>query len=255
VEKRTRSPNYPALSLREAIEKVSILYQNQHTHSAPREVAVKSMGYGGLNGASATAISALHKYGLLDRIGDEVKISERAMRILHPTQPSEKALALKEAADSPELFRELAEKFPGQLPAEEVLRNYLVRRGFAPKALPEVVRGYRETMELVEGLRGAYDSLPAITGSANMMVEAATAKATGVVGKHPQIQEDERDIGRWNLEGGGHVRIVASTEVDTEAAIEWARFLLEAKEKELKRRTATGGDKAPKKAEGGDKDA
>jgi hypothetical protein len=255
VEKRTRSPNYPSLSLREAIEKVAILYQNQHTHSAPREVAVKSMGYGSLNGSSATAISALHKYGLLDRIGDEVKISDRAMQILHPTQPSEKALALKEAADSPELFRELAEKFPGHPPADEVLRNYLVRRSFAPNAVAGVVLAYRETMELVEGFRGAYDSPQPVTGSVNVQLESATAKATGVTPKPEVIQEDERDIGRWNLEGGGYVRIVASTEVSTEDAIEWARFLLEAKERELKRRNAEPAAKSKKSTSGDDSDA
>src|SRR5665213_535998 len=100
-----------------------MIFSNQHTHGAPREVVAKSMGYNSLNGASATSISALVKYGLLDGRGDEIRISDRTMRILHPQSAEEKASALREAAGEPVLFRELAEKFPGRMPSEEILRN------------------------------------------------------------------------------------------------------------------------------------
>ena len=36
MEKRVRSPSYPALSLPDAVVKVSMLYKSQHTHAAPR---------------------------------------------------------------------------------------------------------------------------------------------------------------------------------------------------------------------------
>src|SRR5438309_12108284 len=101
MEKRIRSPNYPAVSLPDAIDKVTALYRNLHTHSAPREVVAKGMGYNSLNGASATTISALHKYGLLERNGDEIKVSERALRILHPHSPEERASAIRDAASQP----------------------------------------------------------------------------------------------------------------------------------------------------------
>ncbi len=44
MEKRSRSPNYPAISLPAALDKVANLYKNQHTHSAPREVVAQGMG-------------------------------------------------------------------------------------------------------------------------------------------------------------------------------------------------------------------
>ena len=81
MDKRIRSPNYPALGLPDALAKAAGIYRVLHNHAGPREVIAKAMGYTGLNGASATAISALHKYGLLERSGEENKISERAMRI------------------------------------------------------------------------------------------------------------------------------------------------------------------------------
>src|SRR5690349_12858194 len=115
MEKRVRSPNYPALSLREAIEKIHLVYRAQHTHGAPREVVVKGMGYTGLNGASSTAVSALSKYGLLTREGEEWRVSDRAMCIIAPHSAEEKAQALRDAATEPQLFNEIAEKFPGRM--------------------------------------------------------------------------------------------------------------------------------------------
>jgi hypothetical protein len=159
MEKRLRSPNYPALSLPDAIEKVTALYRAQHTHAAPREVVAKGIGYNSLNGASASAISALLKYGLLERIGDEGKVSERALRILHPHSPEERGTAIREAALEPPLFAELNQRFPGRVPNDELLRNYLIRNGFAPSAVTSVITSYRETSEMVEREGWAHDSL------------------------------------------------------------------------------------------------
>src|SRR5262249_6738441 len=124
----------------------------------PREVAVRGMGYNSLNGASATAISALHKYGLLDRVGDEVKISDRALRILHPESPEERGEAILEAAREPSLFGELAERFPGRMPSDDLLRNYLIRHGFAPAAVTAVIVAYRETSEIAARESALHDS-------------------------------------------------------------------------------------------------
>src|SRR5208283_4724151 len=107
--------------------------------AAPREVVAKSMGYAGISGASSTAISALHKFGLLEKVGEELKVSDRAMRIIAPHSPEERGSAIQEAAFDPPLFSELLERFPGQLPNEDLLRNFLVRKGFAPAALSQVI--------------------------------------------------------------------------------------------------------------------
>src|SRR5690242_15075647 len=93
-EKRSRSPSYPAISLPDAVQRLRALYDNIHTHSAPRDVIARGMGYASLSGASASAISALVKYGLLDRSGEELRVSERGMAILHPHDPVERARAI-----------------------------------------------------------------------------------------------------------------------------------------------------------------
>jgi hypothetical protein len=237
MEKRIRSPNYPAISLPDALERVAAVYRALHTHAGPREVIAKGMGFNTLNGASATAISALHKYGLLEKNGDDIKVSERALRILHPHSPEEKAEAIREAATAPQLFAELAERFPGRLPNEELLRNYLVRNGFAPAAAQIVVLAYRETSELVERSAGGHDSGSLETPETVMQASPLTTKSP-VIGA-PSLSSNignERQIGLVDLEGGGYVRIVSLGEIDTEEALEWAEDIIARKRRELKRK-------------------
>jgi hypothetical protein len=236
--KRIRSPNYPALSLPEAIDKVTALYRAHHTHPAPREIAVRGMGYNTLNGASATAISALHKYGLLDRVGDQVKISDRALRILHPESAAERKAAISEAAGEPTLFGELAERFPGRMPSDELLRNYLIRRGFAPGAVTAVITAYQETSEMVEREAAVHDSghQPSETVLMPQRFANTSQFFPPTIAATPPAAE--RLIGRYDYEDGSYIKIVAAGDIDTEAALEMVETLIELKRKELSRRKA-----------------
>lgn len=241
MEKRIRSPNYPALSLPEAVEKIHMVYRAQHTHGAPREVVVKGMGYAGLNGASATAVSALAKYGLLQREGDEWSVSERAMRIIAPHSPEEKAAAIREAAHEPQLFNEIADKFPDRMPSEDVLRNYLVRKGFAPGALSSVISAYKETSEMVERDGGAYNMAHVHHEEDQKMMPSSAPSIPGRDMALPsaplsQINELERQVGRYDFEGGQYVRILATNDVDTEEALEMIETMVALKRKELARK-------------------
>ena len=104
---RVRSPNYPALSLADAVERVGRVFQKEHRHPSPKEVVMKGMGYGGVNGASLGALSAAVKYGLLDKQGDQYRVSDRMLTILHPHTSQEKAEALEAAATAPPLFADM----------------------------------------------------------------------------------------------------------------------------------------------------
>ena len=153
---RVRSPNYPAISLREAIERVQLLFGKAHTQLISREQAVEAMGYDGLHGASLGAISALLKFGLLEKVIDQVKISDRAMSIIAPHDDEELKIALRDAAFDPPLFSEMHERFLGEIPNDDKLRTFLIRKSFSSSALDRVIRSYRETMELVTEEAGGY---------------------------------------------------------------------------------------------------
>jgi len=233
IDKRTRSPNYPALSLKAALEKIAILYKNQHTHAAPREVVVKSMGYNGLNGASATAVSAVMKYGLLDRIGQDLKISDRSMCILHPQSSEEKANALRDAAMEPQLFRELAEKFPGRLPADELLRNHLIRNGFSPSAVSSVVLSYRETFEFIDQEVGEYNvDVMSSKGDGVALSTLSNINIKSALNNHI-IEQIERILVSYHFESGATIKISMTGDIPTAKAIGMAETLLKLKKQEL----------------------
>lgn len=155
---RVRSPNYPQISLPEAIRRVEQIRAKEGRNAASREALAKLLGFGSLNGASGSVLSAISKYGLLEDAGDkELKVSDLADAILFPHESDEKVSALAKAANKPALFAEIDEKWPDRPPTDENLRSYLMRRGFSQGALDNVITCYRETMELVTAKSTGYD--------------------------------------------------------------------------------------------------
>lgn len=256
MEPRTRNRDYPSIGLREAIEKLRKLHSAIGRHPASRESVAKGMGYTGLNGASASAVGALNKYGMLERQGEDLRISERGMSILYAHNPSERADAIKAAAGEPRLFGELLERYPGKPPADEVIRTYLVRQGLNASAVTAAVSAFRETVDLVDSESEVYSplSLPGrgeSTGSLPMAAIASQASQQ-VLNYVPESPQDERPIGRYDFEGGSYVRIVVGGDLDTESALDMAETLIKLKRQELARRTqrdAIAGQRGEKEEE------
>lgn len=146
---RVRSPNYPQISLSDAVTRVSQVFGKERQHAAPRQVVLKHLGYSSINGASLGTLSGIAKYGLLERVGEDYRVSDRAMTILYPPSPEAKAEALNAAAREPSLFSEIFEHFGGVLPSDDNLQSYLIRKGFADSGAKAVIRVLRDTMEFV----------------------------------------------------------------------------------------------------------
>jgi hypothetical protein len=147
---KARSPQYPAISLKEAIEKVRAVYDNDYQNPISRSVVAKHMGYNGLNGKSLGVLSAVGKFGLLEGRGDETRVSDLAVRIIaHPTGTPERAEAITEAAGNPELFAELDARYPNGKASEQAIRSYLLTQKFIKPAADAATRTYLETKDFV----------------------------------------------------------------------------------------------------------
>ena len=157
---RVRSPNYPSISLPQAIEYASKIFKRLQTHPAPREVVLSAMSYKSYNGASASALSALIKYGLLYKIGSDFKLTERSLSIEHPRSEAEKAVAIKEALRAPTLWAELLDQFQGRLPDDSLLRATLLRKQFGASAVAPIINALRESVELAERFPTEYATIP-----------------------------------------------------------------------------------------------
>lgn len=151
--RKPRSPRYPQLPLREAIERVGKVHRAERTHRVEKEAVARDLGYGGINGASVSLIGTLKLYGLLHEDKEGVRVTEDAVILLRaPEDDPDRAEVLRRAAFAPKVFAELREAYGddlSELPSETTLQYRLEKRGFLEKAAGEVIRVYRDNLELV----------------------------------------------------------------------------------------------------------
>ena len=164
-----RSPRYPVIGLREALEKTREVYAKDRRNKIPKDIVAEHLGYGGLNGASLPTISALTKYGLLEGGRDSMWVTDRAVTIfVHDKGNPERIEAVKAAAQEPELFRAIDEAFPSR-GSDSGIRAFLVtKREFIESSAERLIRSYRETQEFVEEESGGYEASPSVSESVNI---------------------------------------------------------------------------------------
>ena len=143
---KQRSPNYPAIGLKEAVSRAERLYGIERQATVSEIDAVQAIGYSGMSGPSRTVLSALRKYGLVDDVAGGVRISPLTMAVMFPQGDSERSQALREAALKPELFKELWDQYSVG-GSDNAIRSYLIRRGFSPDGANRVTRAFRDTVE------------------------------------------------------------------------------------------------------------
>ncbi len=153
-KKQQRSPNHPAFDLAEAIARIGRVYEKDKKSPTTPEVIVLHLGYSATNGPGGRALSGLRQFGLLEEAGGgQLRVSDTAYEILHyPDDSQERRAALKRASVSPTLYRELCEQYSEGLPSDDTLRAILLKRGFNPAVLDNVIRDFRATVSLVTSL-------------------------------------------------------------------------------------------------------
>lgn len=152
---RIRSPNYPGISLADAVERIHKIHGKAHTHKVDAATMAGAAGYSGLNGAALGVLSALKKYGLLEDQGKTLRVSDLALTIIaDPIASPGRRAAVQKAAFSPPLFSAIRAEYPGAIPGDDIVRSYLLKKGFAATAIGAALDSFRETMKMVtsEGL-------------------------------------------------------------------------------------------------------
>jgi len=146
-----RSPRYPSMSLRVAINNIRELHEKEGRALVPREVAVKAWGYKSLHGSSLTQLAAVAQYGLLHREKGKVGISEDAFIILEaPSNSSEKKAALERCSREPRIFSEISQNHPKGLPSDDTLKWELRQKNFTEQGAEVVIACLRDTISFVE---------------------------------------------------------------------------------------------------------
>lgn len=154
-----RSPSYPVFDLAEAIQKADAVYGGEKRSATTADVVASHLGYSKAQGPGGRAVSALRQYGLLEDTNGKCRISDRGYTLIQYDRNSrEWRAAAKEAATLPTLFHELADEYSGGLPSDATLRNDLLRKGFNPGAIQDVVSIFRSTMSLAGNEGAVYNS-------------------------------------------------------------------------------------------------
>ena len=129
---RVRSPKYPSINLREAIERAQEFFVQEHHAPANVAVAAKHWGIRPTSSNLPKTISALKEFGLMADSGSkskrEVKLTDLACRILldEREHSEERDAAIKSSALTPVLHRKIFKVFNGQLPSNDSLRYRLL---------------------------------------------------------------------------------------------------------------------------------
>jgi len=165
-KKRQRSPNYPAVSLRDAVERVRALYTQDGRPGAPLETAVRHFGFTSAHGQAMTIVSALKKFGLIEDKNGRIVPTPLAINVIEfkPDHQRHKE-ALREAALKPDIYGGLVERYRehSRLPSDESLRPELVTdMGFNPKAVSDFLVDFRDSLEYAGLLEGNTLKLPEI---------------------------------------------------------------------------------------------
>jgi hypothetical protein len=147
-----RSPNYPSLSLGDAIDKARQIEAVEKRTAASGDTILAHLGYKPGVGPGLRALSALRQYGLLEEHDGLDRISNAAFNILKLSETSpERVAALKEAAKRPALFRQILDFYKDGLPSDINLRDHLIRvHSFNPDSVATFIKTLRETIELAK---------------------------------------------------------------------------------------------------------
>ncbi len=154
---RTRSPGYPAFSLKDSIERAKVVWQHEKRNPAPPAALAADWGLNVKSSSTLLTVAALKKFGLLEDVdsGKErlLKLSEAALNIILNDQEDspERIGLLKQCALMPVIHAELWEKYIGDLPSDTNLKRHLImEKGFNAASVDNFIKQFRDTISFAK---------------------------------------------------------------------------------------------------------
>jgi len=149
-KKRQRSPNYPAVGLNEAIERLNNFMSVDGRAGAPPEMAARHLGFTSAHGGAMSVLAALKRFGLVEDKDGRIVPTQRGIEINSlPATHERRIKAIREAALAPPIYADLIEQYRATgLPHDETLEGELkADRGFNPNGVRDFIKGFRDTLE------------------------------------------------------------------------------------------------------------
>ncbi len=170
------------------------------------------MGYASAStGPALQALATLTSFGLLERRGKgEVGVTDLAMRILFPDSADELAEALREAALSPPVFSQIAERFPDGVPNPNGIITFLRRIDFTEKAAKIAASTYVTSISFAQSLR---DNERSDTSAPEQETLTQRSASEPTPGEETRVlsQAEFKDWVRFQVGGDSIVRIMTNS--------------------------------------------
>lgn len=148
---RKRSPRAPTISLKEAVDRASKVYEKEGRHPANADIVAQHLGYKSAdNGAAKQALASLGYYGLLERPSDGMLAVTKSFEEFRFAPTEELRMEkLQKWLVTPSVFSELLEKFQGRLPSDASLKFELIQKGFNPATADECLAAFIGSVQYV----------------------------------------------------------------------------------------------------------
>jgi hypothetical protein len=148
---KTRSPQCPSISLKEAIEKTDAIYEKEKKHPVANEAVAKSLGYKSANnGAAARMMASLSYYGLLNKAGNgKLSVSPDFEKYSFAPNGKIRQEFLTKWIHAPKIFSEVIGKYGYNLPSDNALKYDLIERGFKPDTADNAVSVLRDSIHFL----------------------------------------------------------------------------------------------------------
>jgi hypothetical protein len=249
-KKRERSPGYPGISLKDAIERARTMYQKEGKHPAPAQAVLSHWGYGPKSGTGFLALAALKKFNLIEDEGSgaarKVKLTSLAIKILHEPDEDARLQATQESALTPSIHSELMEKYGGKLPSEESFKYHLkFERHFSESGADEFYREFLDTISFAKlGESGMLPGKEADSGGQlehmNISIPKDRATATLPPGMPLKIEE-KQEITSLD-EGTVIFRMPREISMDsTNYLVDWLELIIKKVKRSAEKKVAEGG--------------
>lgn len=155
-KQKLRSPAYIVIGLREAIEKIRVIWEHEKRHEVAVDVVAGHWKVASKSSATLMTISTLKKFELItDRgNGDQryIKLTELAYNILRADSNTPAWLAsVQKAALSPKIIAELWESDKENPRSTPSLKKYLeFEKHFNPVVIDNFIQSYRDTISFAK---------------------------------------------------------------------------------------------------------
>ncbi|MCS3758670.1 hypothetical protein [Bradyrhizobium centrosematis] len=147
-----RSPAYPGIDLKRAIEKAQALHDAEGNYAVPMPSAFAAWGYSAKSSGGRETRAALRYFGLITVEGDsetgKVRLTEKALRVLLDKREdqTERRALIRELALTPAVHKQLLSDYPMGIKSDaSVIHSLVFDHSYNQSAASEIVAEFKAT--------------------------------------------------------------------------------------------------------------